>query len=115
MVRNSALAGLLLMFVACSSERPPDGRILIKNDSQDRQFNVIYVSGNGLSKSLKPGQFVVMPPGTTTFSVSRPYQTNTRSYSVRCPAVKGRGIYIKLIDIHLNRIAGGCVTTHASS
>jgi hypothetical protein len=74
---------------------------------------VITVSGNGAYKSLKPGQYTILPPQTTTFSVSRRYKDHTRSYSVKCPAIKGRGVKIKMIDIHVNRIAGGCVTTNA--
>jgi len=98
----------------CSGDRPPDGQIMIKNDSQDRSYNVITVSGGGLFGSLKPGEKLVLPTGTKNFSVERRYKDYTRSYSVTCPSLGKRGILVKLIDIHVNRIAGGCKTTQAS-
>ena len=105
---------LLFIFSACSSDRPPAERILVKNDSQDSSYNVITVSGGGKFASLKPGEGLVLPAGTKNFSVERRYKDYTRSYSVTCPPIKGRGILVKLIDIHVNRIAGGCETTNAS-
>jgi hypothetical protein len=99
---------------ACGGDRPPDDRIMVKNDSQDSSYNVITVSGGGKFASLKPGEKLILPAGTKNFSVERRYKDYTRSYSVTCPAIKGRGILVKLIDIHVNRIAGGCETTNAS-
>jgi hypothetical protein len=99
---------------ACLVDSAPNGRIVIKNDSQDRSYNTITVSGGGAYASLRPGEKLLLPAGTKTFSVERRYKDYTRSYSVLCPPINGRGIVIKLIDIHVNRIAGGCVTTHAS-
>ncbi len=99
---------------ACSGDRAPAGRIMVKNDSQDREFNVISVSGGGVSSSLRPGERVTLPPSTRAFSVQRRYRDYTRSYTVECPAPGTRGIFIKLIDIHVNRIAGGCRTVTAS-
>jgi len=99
---------------ACAQERPPDGHIVVKNDSQDRSYNVITVSGGGAYASLKPGERLVLPAGIKSFSVQRRYKDYTRSYSVECPPLTGKGVFIKLIDIHVNRIAGGCRTTFAS-
>ena len=104
----------VLTLLACSADKPPPNRIMVKNDSQDRAFNVISVSGGGSTVSLKPGERTVLPASTRTFSVQRRYKDYTRSYSVECPAPGPRGIFIKLIDIHVNRIAGGCKTTSAS-
>ncbi len=87
---------------------------MVKNDSQDSEYNVISVSGGGMSVYLKPGERVVLPASTRTLSVQRRYKDYTRSYSVECPQPGARGIFIKLIDIHVNRIAGGCKTTRAS-
>lgn len=108
-----ALCALSLL-IGCLGPTAPDGRILVKNDSQDREYNVISVSVSGVFKSLKPGEWVVLPSNTRSFSVSRRYKDYTRSYSVSCPAVKGKGLFIKLIDIHLDRIAGGCKLLSAS-
>jgi hypothetical protein len=104
----------LASFVGCQGDSPPDGRIMVKNDSQDRSYNTITVSGGGAFGALKPGEELILPVGTKTFSVERRYRDYTRSYSVSCPPLSGRGILVKLIDIHVNRIAGGCKTTHAS-
>jgi hypothetical protein len=105
---------ILLLASGCSSERPPYGQIMVKNDSQDRSYNVITVSGGGTYGSLKPGEKLILPAGTKSFSVERRYRDYTRSYTVSCPPISGKGILVKLIDIHVNRIAGGCKTTHAS-
>ncbi len=104
----------LIFMPSCQGGTVPDGRILIKNDSQDREFNVINVATSGLSKYLKPGESVLLPSGARNFSISRRYRDHTKSYSVQCPPVKGRGLFIKTIDVHLNRIVGGCKTVSAS-
>jgi hypothetical protein len=104
----------VLFLAGCVGEKAPPGQIVVKNDSQDRSFNVITVSGRGVSASLKPGERITLPPGTQTFSVQRRYRDYVRSYSVVCPALGDKGIFVKLIDIHVNRIAGGCKTTFAS-
>jgi len=95
-------------------EKVPAGRILVKNDSQDREYNVITVSGGGSFTSLKPGERFLLPHGTRNFSVQRRYRDYTRSYSVSCPPLGDKGIMVKLIDIHVNRMPGGCKTTFAS-
>lgn len=87
---------------------------MVKNDSLDSSYNVITVSGGGMFGALKPRERLVLPAGTKTFSVERRYQDYTRSYSVACPPLGNQGVFIKLIDIHVNRIAGGCRTTFAS-
>lgn len=98
----------------CSQESVPDGRILVKNDSQDREFNVISVLGNGKYAILKPGEHVLLPPGTRSLTATRRYATYTRRYSVACPKIEGPGIVIKMIDMHTNRMPAGCKTISAS-
>ncbi|MCO6430712.1 MAG: hypothetical protein J5J00_07605 [Deltaproteobacteria bacterium] len=111
---RALLASLALLFGGCSQEKVPDGRILFKNDTLDKSYNKVYISGGGVSRTLGPQEYVILPRGTTRFSVSRQYKDHTRSYSVECPPLKGSGIRIKMIDIHVNRIAGGCTTVRAS-
>jgi hypothetical protein len=108
------LVALSVTLGGCSHDTPPPGRILVKNDSQDREYNVITVSGGGAFTSLKPGERFALPAGTKTFSVSRRYKDYTRAYSVVCPPIGKSGVFVKLIDIHVNRIAGGCKTVSAS-
>jgi hypothetical protein len=105
---------LVILVAGCSRDTAPPGQIKVKNDSRDREYNVISVSGGGASASLKPGQSLVLPKGTRSFSVDRRYEKFTRYYSVSCPTLTGDGIVVKLIDIHVNRIRGGCKTTGAS-
>lgn len=93
----------------------PEGRIKIKNDSQDRNFNILQVYGGGVSFSLKPGESKLLPSGSNTFTFTRQYQDYARNYSVECPEfnAKSKGIVVKMIDVHTNRIAGGCKTVSA--
>lgn len=92
----------------------PAGRIRIKNDSRDSEYNVVNVSGGGASCTLAPGKACVLPKDTTSISFSRAYRDFTRYYEVECPTFKGAGFTIKLIDVHLNRMRGGCKTVSAS-
>jgi hypothetical protein len=108
----------LFMFLSASTagcgESVPDGRILVKNDSGDKEYNIVDVSGGGASFSLSPGDTRLLPKGTSSFSMSRAYRDHTKYYSVECPRELSRGIAVKLIDVHVNRIAGGCRTVSAS-
>ncbi|MEY4668670.1 MAG: hypothetical protein RL518_1369 [Pseudomonadota bacterium] len=113
-VRAIALALIIPGALGCLGENVPNGQILVKNDSQDREFNVIAVYGNGAYAVLKPGERVLLPPNTRAFSASRRYATYTRRYSVACPKIEGRGIVIKMIDMHTNRMPAGCKTVSAS-
>lgn len=109
---------LLVMMLGLSSceSSVPKGRIRIKNDIQDSEYNIVRVSGGGLGASLKPGEMVLMPKGTTSMSFSRAYKTFARSYKVQCPPmeINDSGFQIKLIDVHLNRMKGGCRTVYAN-
>jgi hypothetical protein len=102
------------IFLACAGDNVPAGRILVKNDSQDREYNVITVSGGGSYASLKPGERFLLPSGVRSFSVQRRYRDYTRAYTVNCPPLGERGISMRLIDIHVNRMPGGCKTVEAT-
>jgi hypothetical protein len=104
-----------LLVSACLEPGPPAGQIVVKNDSQDRSYNVITVSGSsGGRGSIKPGERFILPRGTKSFSVERRYRDFTRSYRVECPPLGERGIAIRLIDIHVNKIPAGCKTVYYS-
>lgn len=117
-VRGFSALGLvalaLCLLQGCADERPPPGRILVKNDSQDREYNVISVLGGGAYAILKPGERFVLPAGTRTFTAQRKYKEYTRRYTVACPPLTGAGITVKMIDMHTNRMPAGCKTTSAS-
>ena len=106
-------AFILAALTQCDPSVPP-GRIQIKNDSQDSEYNVVQISGGGSSFSLKPGEYHLLPQGTTSISFSRAYKDYVRRYQVSCPGDLTDGITIKLIDVHLNRIAGGCKTVYSN-
>jgi hypothetical protein len=105
---------LAVVSSGCLGDSVPDGRILVKNDSQDSEFNVISVLGNGRYAILKPGERVLLPAGTRSLTATRRYATYTRRYSVACPKIEGPGIVIKMIDMHTNRMPAGCKTIGAS-
>jgi guanyl-specific ribonuclease Sa len=109
-----AALALAVLSLGCRGENVPAGRILVKNDSQDRDYNVITVSGGGSYASLKPGERFLLPHGVRSFSVQRRYRDYTRAYTVTCPPLGDRGVSMRLIDIHVNRMPGGCKTTEAS-
>jgi hypothetical protein len=108
---------LVVFLTSCNLIDPvPSGRIRIKNDSQDKKFNMLQVSGGGAYFSLKPGEAKLLPAGTSSFSLRRDYQDHAREYSVSCAdfGSDDSGITVKMIDVHTNRIAGGCKTTSAN-
>lgn len=111
---RAVCVAIVLVFAGCLGDNVPNGRILFKNDSQDRDFNVIAVFGNGKYAILKPGERVLLPPGTRSITATRRYATYTRRYSVACPTIEGSGIVIKMIDMHTNRMPAGCKTISAS-
>jgi hypothetical protein len=101
---------LILTLTSCSNETAPPGRILVLNTSQDKSYNIVEVYAEGRSFTLKPGDKALLPKGVTTINFSRDYQDHTKRYTVKCPANPERGISMKLLDVHLNRISGGCKT-----
>ena len=113
MMRIVALCFLLLNLCACEEAVPP-GRIRVLNTSEDSSYNIVRVSGGGAFKALRPGDSVLLPKGTTSISFSRAYKDYTREYRVQCPGNLTKGISIKLIDVHMNRIAGGCKTVYGA-
>ncbi len=105
------ILSLIITSLGCSQDSAPPGRILVLNTSQDKSYNVVEVSAGGRRYSLRPGDKALVPKGTTTLNFSREYQDHTKRYTVECPANPRQGITMKLLDVHLNRIAGGCKTT----
>jgi hypothetical protein len=111
----SLCVGLSTQLLLCSCEPSvPKGRIRIKNDSQDKAYNVVEVSGGGRSCTLSPGEACILPEGAQSLSFSRRYKDFTRFYQVSCPRFSSAGFTIKLIDVHLNRMRGGCKLTAAT-
>ena len=105
---------LVFCLLACKGYPVEDGKITVINDSRDSEYNTLQISGSGFSDTLSPREFAILPRGTRTIKFSRVYKDHTRSYEVRCPELEGSGIRMKLIDVHVNRIAGGCETVASS-
>lgn len=110
--RTIAVCGLL--FLAACAEEPdfPGAGITFKNDIQDASYNMIEVqgtSGSWVSARLRPSERLNIP-GTAAmnFTFRRRYADHSKVYKVECPA-RTKRIRLKLIDVHLNRMAGGCV------
>lgn len=105
---------LINLLSGCLGDSVPNGRILVKNTSEDKTYNVVEVSAGGRSYSLRPGDKALLPKGVSTIYFSREYADHTKRYTVQCPSNPTNGITMKLLDVHLNRIAGGCKTTKYS-
>lgn len=110
------LAAVLLAGVAgCSEPVVPGGEITVKNDIQDREYNVVEFTTTegrpGINKRLRPGEKVTLPSGVTGLSFSRRYRDMSREYRVSCPSPFNKRVTIKLIDVHTNRLPGGCQLT----
>lgn len=109
---------LLLSTSSCLDFDRPDKGILVKNDIRDRSHNVIRIDqvatksgAKGLSFKLSPGGKKLIPyERITALRFSRRYATHTQYYEVECPGGLNRGVVMKLIDVHLGRVAGGCKT-----
>jgi hypothetical protein len=99
-----------IVAIGCSHESVPSGRIMVKNDSRDPEYNVIVVSAGSQHFTLKPTQGTLLPKNTRFFTVQRAYRDFTRYYSVDCPPPGSSGTFIKLVDIHMKQIDGGCRT-----
>ncbi len=112
---------LLIFGVCCSCSREdiPQGKILLKNDILDKEYNSFVVdqviTSNGLSNFhvvIKPGEKRLIPyKEVTSLRFARQYADHTKIYQVKCPAERKVGILMKLIDVHTNRLDGGCVLT----
>lgn len=116
--RISVLCFLVVTTSSCLDFDRPDKGILVKNDIRDRSYNVIKIDqvatrsgAKGLSFKLSPGAKKLIPyERITALRFSRRYATHTQYYEVECPGGLTRGVTMKLIDVHLGRVAGGCKT-----
>ena len=111
------LAPLILFVSGCGDEEVPGGQITIQNDILDKEFNsftvdsVTTVSGaTGYRKTLKPGERSTIPhKNITGLRFTRRYKDHSKIYLVTCPAEFKARTTVKLIDVHSNRLRGGCV------
>lgn len=105
-----------LVFSACRDTEVPGGQISIRNDILDKDFNSIVIdelrNNNGAlpwHKTLNPGEEISLPfKHIYSFRLNRRYADHSKIYFVSCPRDSNQKVLMKLIDIHLNRIDGGC-------
>ena len=116
------LAVLSILLTACDESGGRSAEVTIRNDILDKEYNVVVVD-QVMSTSGQSGKRYELHPqeerslkerGITKLRFSRKYQDHTRVYHVTCPDDPNKRILLKLIDVHLNRMPGGCVTTKAT-
>ncbi len=107
---------LALVALACTKDPAPKGFYVLRNDIMDKEYNTVVVDQvmakgalTPFRVSLRPGDSVKVPHRHVTgMRFSRRYKDFTRVYVVKCPEDSEAGVTIKLIDVHMNRLAGGC-------
>ncbi len=108
---------IFLILISCSGEKIVGGKIVIRNDILDKTYNTFIVdqiiSKQGsvpYSRVFKPEEELALPvKNLLKMRFRRKYDDHTKVYLVSCPQDMDQAITIKLIDVHLNRMAGGCV------
>ena len=107
---------LALLSASCTTDPAPKGFYVVRNDIMDKEFNTVIVdqvtAGSALtsfSATLTPGKEIKIPYRRVTgLRFTRRYRDFSRVYLVKCPAESEAGVTLKLIDVHLNRLGGGC-------
>ncbi len=103
----------------CSEPTVPGGRVTVRNDILDKEFNSFVVDevltsagAAGFRKVFKPGESATLPmKHITGMRFTRRYPDHSKVYVVKCPEDSNSVVTIKLIDVHTNRMKGGCVLT----
>lgn len=114
-IKTLVIVLITSFLTSCDSLTPvPKGRIRIKNNLSGKEYSTYTVSGGGASKTLTAGESFIFPPRTYDFSISYRARDGYRSYRVHCPSDSSLGMTVRLIDIHSNKIGGGCETVGAS-
>lgn len=109
---------MFLLLSACH-DQVKGGEITVRNDIMDEEYNSFIVdqikTSTGMSshsKMLKPGQeFKIPAKRITGMRFTRRYKDHSNVYIISCPPDADRRVMIKLLDVHTNKIAGGCVLT----
>lgn len=114
--RITIVSALLISSSGCSDPQIAGGRITIRNDILDKEYNSFVVdevvSGSGATgfrKEFRPGDQYTLPyKHITSLRFTRRYADLSRVYIVHCPDDFDRAISVNLIDVHSNRLRGGC-------
>ena len=91
--------------------------ITMRNDLSDEdKGHIIRIEGvrstagqKNYRVTLNPGDSVTIPgKNITGFTAVRQYDTYAKKYEVTCPGRTDVAVKTKLIDIHLDKMSGGC-------
>ena len=110
---------ICLALLACSEPQVSGGEITVRNDILDKEYNAFVVydvvtdkGSTGYRHKFSPGDEVALPfKHVREFQVSRQYADHANVYVVKCPEDFSSKITVKLIDIHTNKLSGGCKLT----
>ncbi len=108
--------GLGLFLTACGEPEVPGGEITVTNSILDKEYNSFVVDQIMLQSGatshrvvLKPNDSVTLPfKNIRSMRFTRSYRDYSNIYVVQCPAGFNKKITVKLIDVHTNRVGGGC-------
>jgi len=118
-IKNQLFLGVLMVFLllcSCGGKEVVGGQITVRNDVMDREFNTFQVDNVVTNKGLvsyrlelKPGDEVILPfKGISELRFKRRYADHQKVYEVTCPRDFNQAVTMKLIDVHTNRLQGGC-------
>ncbi|MFN8391507.1 MAG: hypothetical protein U0136_14560 [Bdellovibrionota bacterium] len=115
-LRRSLLLATAFFFTTCSEPDVPGGSITIRNDILDKEYNSFVVddilAGGALTGQrivLRPGEEVTLEQkGISSLRFTRRYSDHSNIYVVDCPKGFHKAVTMKLIDVHSNRLGGGC-------
>ena len=107
---------VLISFASCSDPEVPGGEVTVMNHILDRDYNSFTVDQLSTAQgptayhvTLKPNQKATLPyKNIRSMRFSRQYKDYAMLYVVECPPGVNKKITIKLIDVHTNKLAGGC-------
>jgi hypothetical protein len=110
------ILALLLACIGCQGKHVEGGRITVRNDVLDKEYNSFQVDNLLTNKGqvsyraeLKPGEEIVLPfKNITGLRFKRRYPDHFKVYEVTCPANFNQAVTMKLIDVHTNRLQAGC-------
>lgn len=106
----------IFVLTSCTEKHVEGGEITVRNDILDKDYNsfvvdqVVTTKGAvSYAKELKPNNQVVLPfKHISQLRFYRRYEDHTKVYLVSCPSDFSTAITMKLIDVHTNKLGGGC-------
>jgi hypothetical protein len=106
----------LIYLAGCEGTKFPGGKITIRNDILDKEYNSFQVdqimTPKGIAsftKVLNPNDRFVLPfKSISAMRFVRRYSDHSKVYLVSCDPDANDVLVIKLIDVHTNKLGGTC-------